>query len=907
MLASAIALCVSTAQAANYYFDVNGTTSGSGIVEGASYDVSIITTNWGTTTDGTATTAALPSNNSVYFSAGSDAAGLNYTVTGSLQQPSFLAVEEGFITLNASLDTLRNPTIRTYNGTSLNIANPSFRASATFDVQGTSSITLSRIYNGNGAGATLNKNGTGPLTITAAASNINGALAVTINNGELRIQNDNALYWYRAGQTRTVTVTTGGSLELDNNITIANNPITINGSGFNNGSIDLGALANYAGNNSYNSAIILGSDSRINNNAAGTTLTLNPAGGSALTGAYGLTLGGAGDITVSKPIEAISSLAIDGAGKLTLSGSNTYQGGTTISGGLLAAGGTHPFGDSTASVTVNPGAIVDLAGQTLVAGKSYILAGGSLSNSSGTATLLTAASATLVTGGSYAPGATPTVIIGSPGTAAAITPLLKLENTTVSGLSGGSGYSSTATATLTAAPSGGTTATATLSFGLTQDSITSVSGGTGWEVGASVSINGGATAALATVSSVDVGTGAITGLTLSTAGSGYTAAPTAVTKVTSATGNASGVVIVGSATKFTVSAVNVTSLGNGYTTAPMLTISAPNSGGTQATATSNSTIRALTFTDGGSGYTSGPTVTFGGGVVDATANGGFSSVNLTADSTISCDGGLVVNPVISSTGAFGFHKTGSGTLTLAGANTYTGTTTVTAGTLDLASTGSLAFKPTGASASNKITGAGAATLSGTLVLDLTGTALTNGNSWTLVDITTASYNLAAISSPGLSFSGSAGNWTATSGTNTWTFTNGVLSLAVSAGSDYDTWVGPSGYNLTGGPAGDDDHDGLTNFKEYAFGLIPTSGSSVNPISSPLNKSTGQFSYTRRNPALSTGVTYRYEYSSDLGSWNPLTPDATSSDSGSPTQTVTLTVPPGLLANTTLFVRVIAEN
>jgi len=136
----------------------------------------------------------------------------------------------------------------------------------------------------------------------------------------------------------------------------------------------------------------------------------------------------------------------------------------------------------------------------------------------------------------------------------------------------------------------------------------------------------------------------------------------------------------------------------------------------------------------------------------------------------------------------------------------------------------------------------------------------------------------------------------------------TLKLVAIAVPDYTTWANsflPN--NDVSNPAGDNDHDGLTNFAEYAFGLSPISGSSANPISSPLDKSTGRFSYTRRNPALSTGVSYRYEYSIDLGSWATLTPDATSSDSGSPTETVTVTVPSGLLTNTTLFVRVIAEH
>ena len=117
--------------------------------------------------------------------------------------------------------------------------------------------------------------------------------------------------------------------------------------------------------------------------------------------------------------------------------------------------------------------------------------------------------------------------------------------------------------------------------------------------------------------------------------------------------------------------------------------------------------------------------------------------------------------------------------------------------------------------------------------------------------------------------------------------------------------GPSGFNLSGGPTGDDDGDGLTNFEEYAFGLNPTTGSSVNPITSQLDKSSGLFTYSRRNPALITGVTYSYEYSTTLsGAWNPIVGATESSNSGSPTELITVDVPDALLtANAKLFVRV----
>lgn len=81
--------------------------------------------------------------------------------------------------------------------------------------------------------------------------------------------------------------------------------------------------------------------------------------------------------------------------------------------------------------------------------------------------------------------------------------------------------------------------------------------------------------------------------------------------------------------------------------------------------------------------------------------------------------------------------------------------------------------------------------------------------------------------------------------------------------DYDDWR--SQMQVVGNLNDDDDGDGLQNYAEYAFGLNPKSGKSVNPIVEPIHQQTRQFRYQRR-PIELTGLRYSYWYSLDLKTW-----------------------------------------
>ena len=254
----------------------------------------------------------------------------------------------------------------------------------------------------------------------------------------------------------------------------------------------------------------------------------------------------------------------------------------------------------------------------------------------------------------------------------------------------------------------------------------------------------------------------------------------------------------------------------------------------------------------------------GGGAATWSGNftlGGIATVNTpSADKTLA---GTI-------SGSGGLNKTGGNTLTLTAFNDYTGPTTVSAGTLSI---GHPYLNDTAAVAVG---------INGTLNLDFTGTDLIG--SLTIAGNTLAPGIYDAGTHPGL-----------LSGT-------GALEV-VSSASDYGDWA--DSFGLVGGPDDDDDGDGLTNFQKYAFGLDPTDPSDINAISPP-DRAAGTFTYTRRTLSL-TGLNYVYESSSDLVTWDSFTPASEASDDGTPVETITVTIPPALLSEDKLFLRIEASE
>jgi fibronectin-binding autotransporter adhesin len=160
-----------------------------------------------------------------------------------------------------------------------------------------------------------------------------------------------------------------------------------------------------------------------------------------------------------------------------------------------------------------------------------------------------------------------------------------------------------------------------------------------------------------------------------------------------------------------------------------------NSGITTWTSAQNGTNTIVNFS-AGTGGTGTQTVTLGGNITNVggmvfaegttTISGAFTlnlSQNATFDATAS--GTSTINSSIA--GAFNLTKTGANILLLGGANTYTGNTTISVGTLQVGSTTALGNSTTGnvSVSSGAVLDLAGFSLAGSKALSLTGTGLSS--------------------------------------------------------------------------------------------------------------------------------------------------------------------------------------
>jgi hyaluronate lyase len=283
---------------------------------------------------------------------------------------------------------------------------------------------------------------------------------------------------------------------------------------------------------------------------------------------------------------------------------------------------------------------------------------------------------------------------------------------------------------------------------------------------------------------------------------------------------------------------------------------------------------------GGSGTTHA-IVNLNGGVLDM-ANGNIGDAANPV--TLILASGTLQN-VAQINGGADFVKTGTGTLILSGNNSYTGNTVVEEGILSVtnpgladASTVSIGTLANPGAAFLNLPNSGNDTVTALFINGVGQPAgRTYGNASSVLPVIAT----AAITGPG-------------------TIT------VPGSGTPYSLWADsffPG--NDVSDPDGDNDNDGLTNQQEFAFGLSPVDGSSVNPILVQLNKAAGTFTYQRR---AGTGLTFRILTSTDLRAWPE---DETAAQvpgpvDGNGNETVVVTLTDAPLTATNFFVRVAAD-
>ncbi|WP_396274878.1 beta strand repeat-containing protein, partial [Hyphomonas sp.] len=218
-------------------------------------------------------------------------------------------------------------------------------------VPGGGTLTLTGVISSVG----FEKVGPGTLVLAGSADNTYTG-ATSVSNGVLNLRHSGAL-GTTAGSTTVGT--SGAALELQGGITIGAEALSIRGFGPANS----GALRNISGTNTWGGAITQAAASRINSDAG--TLILDVSTGNAVTGTFGLTLGGAGNGEVRDPIAtSTGTLTKDGTGTWSLrpSAVNTYTGATNVNGGTLLL----DFVNATpATNLINVASILNLGGGTL--------------------------------------------------------------------------------------------------------------------------------------------------------------------------------------------------------------------------------------------------------------------------------------------------------------------------------------------------------------------------------------------------------------------------------------------------------------------------------------------------------------------------------------------------------------
>ena len=409
------------------------------------------------------------------------------------------------------------------------------------------------------------------------------------------------------------------------------------------------------------------------------TLTLGAA--NSVTGTNrALTIDGAGNTAINGTITTgTGSLTKNGTGTLTLSGANTYTGTTTINAGTLRYGvnnaiasgavvvnngGTYDlnnFSDTIGALTVNSGA----TGGTVTTGTGTLTLGGNVASTGG------AANATI--SGNLALGGNRTFTTTNAADGLTVSAVISGVNTLTKAGAG----------TLTLSGANAYTGTTTINAG----TLTAV-GGSAIADTSQVTLGNTAGATLNLANSEIIGNlsgGGTTGGNVTLGANTLTVNEAAATTYSGVISGTGGLVKQGAAT-LTLSGAN-TYTGATTINAGTVALGAANriADTSAVTVASGATFNLANFAETVGSLAGAGNVTLG----SATLTAGANNTSTTFSGVASGTGGLT--------------KAGTGTLTLSGANTYSGTTTINAGTLVAANNTALGTVAGGTTVANGAT------------------------------------------------------------------------------------------------------------------------------------------------------------------------------------------------------------
>ncbi len=789
----------------------NVTQSGAGIIGGAggltqigvgTATLSLANTYTGATTIGAGSTLALNAAGTIAASsgvanagnfsiaaaktidsmtgAGTTALGANTLTIGDASNTS--STYTGVISgtgglIKAGAGTLTLGGANTYTGAT-NINAGTLQLAGGAAIADTSAVTLANV-----AGATLDLNGTNETIGSLAGGGATGG-SVTLGSATLTAGGNNTATTYTG-----VISGTGGLTKTGTGVmTLSGSNAYTGATTINAGALTLGAANRIADT----STLTVASGATFNLNNFSETVGSIAGAGNITLGSAILTAGGDNTSTTYSGIaNGTGGLIKTGTGMLTLSGANTYTGLTTVSAGTLkygannalssgaltVSGGTFDvgtFADTIGAVTLTSGNITGTTG--VLTGTSYAMQSGTVSVILGGAGVLTKTTAGTVTlsGANTYTGAT-NINAGTlqlaGGAAIADTSAVTLANVagatldlnntneTIGSLAGGGatgGNVTLGTATLTA----GGNNTATTYSGVVGGTGGLTKAGTGVMTLGGVNTYSGATTINAGTLALNATSTIATSSGVANAGNFTIAAAKTIDSMTGAgTAALGGILTIGDASNTSSTYTGIASGTGGINTAGTGTLSLGGintyTGATTIGAGSTLALNAAGTIAASSGVANAGNFTIAGAkTIDSMTGIGTTALGANiltigdASNTSSTYSG-----VISGTG--GITKAGTGTLTLSGANAYSGATTISAGIL---SANTLANGGAASSIGASTNAAGNLVLGGG-TLQYTGGTLSTDRNYTLTAGTTSSINVSTAAT-NLTMSGAS---TATTG------------------------------------------------------------------------------------------------------------------------------------------------